>query len=96
MFAYPLGGLEYSGHVQYPVFAPSSSKVAVWVFYFLASLDLSGPEFAPTVHACSYSFFVFCFSRKGMSRCKHHSTAAESQALACLSLVSLVYSEGYQ
>ena len=58
MFAYPLRGLEYRGHVPYPVFAPGSSKVAVWVFCvlfcFLASLYLLGPEFAPTVHACSY------------------------------------------
>ena len=30
-FAHPLGGVECSGHGQYPVFAPGSSEVAVEV-----------------------------------------------------------------
>ena len=86
MFAYPLGGLECRGHVQYPIFAPGSSKVAFWVgFFFLLFVCLFvsfGSRICPNCTCMQlvlvpYSFFVFCSSRKGMSMCKHHSTAAK-------------------
>ena len=47
-FAHPLGGVVCRGHVQYPAFAPGSSKVAVGFFGLFVSF---GPEFAPTEHA---------------------------------------------
>ena len=47
-FAHPLGSAVCRGHVQYPAFAPGSSKVALGV------LISFGPEFAPTTHAWGY------------------------------------------
>ena len=56
-FAHPFGGVVCRGHVQYPAFAlhpvfvPGSSEVAVGFFGLFVSCC---PEFATTVHACSY------------------------------------------
>ena len=36
--AHPFGGVEFRGHVQYPVFAPGSSEVAVGGFFVLFGL----------------------------------------------------------
>ena len=50
-------------------------------FFFFFGLFLSfGPEFAcvcTQLFVVPYSFFVFCSSRRGVSRCKHCSTEAE-------------------
>ena len=64
---------------QHPVFALGSSKVAVGFFGLFVSF---GSRICPT-GACTqlflvpYSFFVFCCSRRGVSRCKHCSTSAK-------------------
>ena len=61
-----------------PCFCSRLFKSGRWVF--LVSLNLLGLEFAP---ACTqlflvpYSFFVFWCSRRGVSMCKHCSTAAK-------------------
>ena len=44
---------------------------------FSVSLYILGPECAPTAHARSYEFSAFCCSRRGVSRCMHHSTAVK-------------------
>ena len=57
-FAHPLGGVVCRGHAQYPAFAPDTlfllQALQKWQLGFLVSLYLLDPEFAPTVHACSY------------------------------------------
>ena len=69
MFTYPLGGGVCRGHLQYPIFAPGSSKVAVGFFDLFVC---SGSRICPN-RACmrlllvSYSFFVFCCWRRGVS-----------------------------
>ena len=77
-FANPLGGDVRSGHVQYPAFAPGSSKVAVGFGFPFSGLFflIFCPEFVPAAHATQlflvpYSFFVSCCPRRGVSRCKH-------------------------
>ena len=63
-----------------PAFAHSSSEVAFghfWSFYIFC------PEFASTIPAIMqlflipYSFFVFCRSRRCLSRCKHCSKMSQ-------------------
>ena len=84
---------EGRAHAQYPAFAanplvlPSgSSEVAVKLFgplylsvHNLPQLHMHIVIFSP------YNFFVFCFWRRGLSRCKHCSTAAiDPRSQACL------------
>ena len=68
---------------QHPVFAPSSSEVAVGfflfvclVFLYLVVQDL--PQLCVhTVIFSPYGFFVFCCSRRLLSRCKHCSEGSQ-------------------
>ena len=55
MVCSPLCGVECRGSVQYPVFASSSSEMAVGVFLVIVSF---GSAFAPTAHAHSY---LYCY-----------------------------------
>ena len=77
-----LGGVVCRGHAQYPGFAPGSSEVALGLFVsFLVFLYL--PSRICPKCPCKqlllvpYSFFVFCCSKTGLSRCKHSCTAAK-------------------
>ena len=81
-FVHPLGGGVCWGHVGYPVFAPGSSKVAVGCVFFGLFVSV-GPRICPNcagtqLFLVPYSFFVFCRSRRGVSRCNDCSTAAKS------------------
>ena len=74
---HPLGGVMCRGHAQYPAFAPGSSKLAVGFW----SLCIFCPEFISSAHApitCSLTQFlcIYCW-RRGVSRGRHCSTAAE-------------------
>ena len=97
MFTYPLGGGVCRGHLQYPIFAPGSSKVAV-VFFDL--VVCSGSRICPS-RACmrlllvSYSFCVFCCWRRGVSRCKHCSTEKKGPRSQPVSLVLWVTPNTY-
>ena len=79
-FAHPSGGGVCRGHAQFPAFAPGSSKVAVGFYGLLVSfgfricLNCSCMQ----LFLVAYSFFVFCCSRRGVSRCKHCNTTAKS------------------
>ena len=91
-FAHPSMVLRAGVHAQCIAFAPStalcsrSSEMAtgfVGIFIFLFfGLCIFGPKCIPTA-ACMelflvpHSFFVFCSSRRGVSRCKLCSTAAK-------------------
>ena len=71
--AHHFGGAECRGHAQCPVFAPSSSEVAVG---FLGSFCILLPRIRPNgtctqLFLVPVSFFVFCCSRRRLSRCKH-------------------------
>ena len=82
-FAHPfLGGVVCRGHTQYPVFAPGSSEVALGLFVsFLVSVYLLS-RICPKCPCMQLflmpsSFFVFCCSKTGLSRCKRGCTAAK-------------------
>ena len=70
-----------------PCFRSGLFKSGSWDFW---SLCIFCPEFCPNC-ACSqlflvpYSFFIFCCSWRGVSRCKHCSKG--SQAPGCLTLI---------
>ena len=53
-FANRLGGDVCSGQVQYPAFAPGSSKVAVGFGFLFFFFGLFCPEYVPAAHARSY------------------------------------------
>ena len=80
-FAHPLGGVLCRGHAQDPAFAPGSSKEAVGCIFFWVILYLLSricPNSACTqLFSVPYSFFVFCCSKRGLSKWKHCSTAAK-------------------
>ena len=69
-FAHPLGGAVCRGHVQYPAFAPGSSKVAVGGFGLFWSRICPNYTWMQ-LFLVPYSFFVFCCWRRGVSRCKY-------------------------
>ena len=89
-FAHPLGGAVCSGHAQRPAFAPDPllllQALQKWQLGFVVSVYLLS-RICPNC-ACKqlflvlYSFFVFCRSRRGVSRCKNCSRGA--QVPACL------------
>ena len=80
-FAHPLGGVVCRGHTQYLAFAADSSKVAFfWSFYVLLSIIFSYCTCIKLV-LVPYTFFVFCWLRKHLSRYKHCSQG--SQIPAC-------------
>ena len=80
--AHPFGGVVCKGHAQCPAFAPGSSRAAVGLFGLFVSF---GSRICPSC-ACTqlflvpYSFFVFCCSRRGVSRCKHCSKGSQVPA----------------
>ena len=84
-FAYPSGGTECSAHAQYTIFAanplvfpPGSWEVAVELFGLLYLSVYNLPQLHMHIVIFSlYSCSVFCFWRRGLSRCKHCSTAAK-------------------
>ena len=69
-FAHPLDSGACRGHVQYPAFAPGSSKVAVGGFGLFWSRICPNYTWMQ-LFLVPYSFFVFCCWRRGVSRCKH-------------------------
>ena len=79
-FAPPLGGVVYRGHVLYPAFALGFGQLGFW------SLCIFCLKFALTAHAQLFlvpcSFFVFCCSRRGGSRCKHCSKGSQVPGLS--------------
>lgn len=81
--AQPLGGAVCRDQAQHPVFAPSTSEVAVgfWSFcilLFLMCLNCTCTQ----LFLVSFSFFVFCCWQRCLSRWKHWNKG--SQAPACL------------
>ena len=58
--AHPFGGVECSGHAQYPTFTPSSSEVAAGILVFLYRIVHNLPQLP--MHTVIFSFFVFSFS----------------------------------
>ena len=93
--AHPFGAV-CRGHAQDPVFAPDPlllrPALQKWQLGFFG-LFVPFVQNLPQLHVTQlflvpYSFFVFCCSRRGLSRCKHCSKW--SQVPACLSLSRLV------
>ena len=89
MVCSPLCGVECRG--LYPAFASDSSEIRQLGGVFFFGFVSFGPEFAPIVHVqlflVSYSFFVFCSLRRGVSRCKLCLIAAKGPgSQTCLSL----------
>ena len=85
--AHPLGGVVCRGHVQYPV-----CSLQTWQLGFLVSYPLS--RICPNCACTSLvlvpcRFFVFCCWRRGVSRCKHCSTAAKSPRSKPVSVLSV-------
>ena len=76
-FAHPLGGVVCRGHAQYPAFARGSSKVAVGYFSWSLLSRICLNCACTWLFLAPYSFFVFCCSRRGVSRCQHGSPAAK-------------------
>ena len=99
-FAHPSGGGVCRGQAHYlcfcprhPIFAPGSSKLAVGFFGLFVSF---GSRICPNcaytqLFLVPYSFFVFCCSRKGVSRCKYCSTAAKGPRSQPVSVWSEMY-----
>ena len=79
-FVHPLGSVVCRGRVQYPAFAPGTSKVAagflVWVFLFLFFSYLVVQNLpnctCMQLFLVPYSFFLFCCLRRCLSRYKHY------------------------
>ena len=69
-FAHRLVGAMCQDHTQFPAFAPGSSEMAVGLWCFCILLFVIA---FPCVQLClvPYNFFVFCCSRRCLSRCKH-------------------------
>ena len=84
-FAHPFGGAVRRGHAQYPAFAPNTlfllRALQKWqlgflvfcIFLSIICLNCACRQ----LFLVPYSFFVFCCWRRGLSRCKHCSTAAK-------------------
>ena len=74
------------GRAQYPAFAPNTlflllalRKWQLSFFVFCIFLSIICPKYTCTqLFLVPYSFFVFCCSRRCLSRCKHCSTVAKS------------------
>ena len=65
--AHHLVGAMGQDHTQFPAFDPSSSEMAVGLWCFCILLFVIA--FA-CVQLVPYDFFVFCCSRRCLSRCK--------------------------
>ena len=77
-FAHPLGGVVSGGMCSTPLLLQAFQK---WQLGFLVSLYLLS-RICPNcpymqLILVPYSFFVFCCWRRGVSRCRHCSTAAK-------------------
>ena len=87
-------------HFLLPAFAHGSSEVTVGVFFCLFDL---WSRICPNctwikLFLVPYSFFVFCCSRGGVSRCKHCRTAAEdpkSQLVSDIPRVTETYQQRF-
>ena len=68
--AHTLGGALCRHHAQYAVFVPPTSEMAVglWRLY-LTVCDFLWLH-KPQLFLVPYSFFVFCYRRSPLSRCK--------------------------
>ena len=73
-----------SGHVQYPAFAPNTlllpPALQKWQLegVFLVFLSIICPNCACTqLFLVPYSFFVFCCSKRRLSRCRHCSKVSQ-------------------
>ena len=77
--ARPFGGVEGRGHARCPAFAPSSSEVAVELFWsFCILLSVICPSCPCTqLFLVPYSLFVFCCWRRSLSWCKHYSKGSQ-------------------
>ena len=70
-----------AGYVRIPCFCPGSLEAAAGFLVFLylvhnlPQLHLHPAIFSP------FGFFVFCFRRRRLSRCKHCSKGTRSQSL---------------
>ena len=100
-FAYPSDGVECKGHMQYPAFAPNTH-------FFLPALQKWQLDFGALCiflsiicSSCTctqlflvpYSFFVFCCSKRHLSRYQHSSKGPRIPA--CLAPRSLVVLSGW-
>ena len=88
-FAHPFVVLSAGGFTL--LLLLTLQKSGSWVVFFFFGFVSFGPEFAPIVHVqlflVSYSFFVFCILRRGVSRCKLCLIAAKGPgSQTCLSL----------
>ena len=79
----------YKGACTVPSFCSRLLRCGSWVFW---SLCIFYPEFASSANKCMwlflvlYSFFVFCCLRRGVSRCRHCSTASRGLGFQTVSL----------
>ena len=81
--AHPLGGVVCRVHAQYPAFSPSTPEGAVGFWLFCILWLIICPNCGcMQFFLVSCSFFVFCCSRRCLSRCKHSSQGP--QVSACL------------
>ena len=99
-FAHPLGVAVCRGHAQYSAFVPDTlfllQAPQKWQLGFSGLFVSFGSRICPDC-ACTqlflvpYSFFVFCWSRRGVSVCKHCSTAAKGPGSQPVSLSHFSY-----
>ena len=86
--ARPFGGVECRGHAQCPAFAPDPLllcswlfRSGSWIFFFLVFsifLSIICPNCTcMQLFLVPYNFFVFCCSRRGLSRCKPRSKGSQ-------------------
>ena len=68
--AHPLGGVVCRGHAQCPAFAAGSSEVTVGFLVFVSFVQIGLNCACVQLFLVPYSFFVFCCSRRGVSRGK--------------------------
>ena len=76
--ASPLGGAVCWMCAQFPAFVPDSLEVVVGFLVFFSLVhNLPQLPMQAVIFLVPYGFFVFCCWRRGVSRCKHCSTAAK-------------------
>ena len=83
--SHPLGDVVLRGHAQYPAFTSDPllllEAFQKWQLGFLVSMYLLSRIYSNStcmqLFLVPYSFFIFCCSRRGVSRCKNCSTAAK-------------------
>ena len=85
------------GHAQYPAFAPDTlllpPALQKWQLGFLVSLYLFVHNL-PQLHRHEvifsplYTFFIFCYSRRHLGRCKHCSKGSQVPGLSLSQLCS--------